>query len=324
VIGILVRWLPVSLALHGAAFGATLLLPREPGPSPLFVDLTLETTPSAPPPSARGDRAGDEGKGGRAAPRPAGDRPARAARTTPRLEAQAAPSVAPSASTPTPTPSVPPPPVSAPTASPPIPPPRIEAAPAPAIPSAAPAQPPPPAASAPDVASTAAAEGASRPTAESPAAAAWNGAGAGTPSGAASATVGGAGGHGDGRGTSTAQGGGGGRGDGAGEGTLALAVPGDGGGVYAAYLALLRRRVQESVRYPEAARRRSLSGTAHLEIVVEPSGRITDVTVVRSSSHAALDDAAVDGVRALRRVPFPSDVRPRPLRVRLPVVFELR
>ena len=94
--------------------------------------------------------------------------------------------------------------------------------------------------------------------------------------------------------------------------------------MYAAYLALLRRRVQESVRYPETARRRSLAGTAHLEITVEPSGRITDVTVVRSSSHAALDDAALDGVRALRRVPFPSDVRPRPLRVRLPVVFELR
>jgi TonB family protein len=45
---------------------------------------------------------------------------------------------------------------------------------------------------------------------------------------------------------------------------------------------------------------------------------------VRSSSHALLDDAALDAARGLPRVPFPPDVRPRALRVRLPVVFELR
>jgi protein TonB len=113
-------------------------------------------------------------------------------------------------------------------------------------------------------------------------------------------------------------------GAGAGDGTLALAVPGDGGGEYGAYLALLRRRVQEAVRYPESARRRSLTGTAHVQITLEPSGRIAEVELVRSSSHRALDDAALDGVRALRRIPFPPDVAPRALRVRLPVVFELR
>jgi protein TonB len=110
----------------------------------------------------------------------------------------------------------------------------------------------------------------------------------------------------------------------AGDGALALAIPDDGGGVYGAYLALLRRRVQEAVSYPPAARRRSLNGTVHLEISVDSTGDISEVIVVRSSSHAALDEAAMDGVRALRRVPFPPDVRPRALRVRLPVVFELR
>jgi protein TonB len=121
-----------------------------------------------------------------------------------------------------------------------------------------------------------------------------------------------------------ARGAGEGRGGGSGDGALALAVPGDGGGVYASYLALLRRRVQEAVTYPETARRRSVVGTVHLEIALEPSGRISEVSLVRSSSHAVLDEAAMDGVRALRRVPFPPDVRPRALRVRLPVVFELR
>jgi protein TonB len=109
-----------------------------------------------------------------------------------------------------------------------------------------------------------------------------------------------------------------------GDGTLALAVPGDGAGEYASYLALLRRRVQEAMTYPASARRRGLSGTVHLEIALEPPGIISDVTLARSSSHDVLDETAVDAVRSLRRVPFPADVRPRPLRVRLPVVFELR
>jgi TonB family protein len=67
-----------------------------------------------------------------------------------------------------------------------------------------------------------------------------------------------------------------------------------------------------------------MSGTVHLDISVEPTGRIADVLVVRSSSHELLDAAAVDAVRRLRHVPFPAGVRPRPVRVRLPVVFELR
>jgi protein TonB len=111
---------------------------------------------------------------------------------------------------------------------------------------------------------------------------------------------------------------------GGGDGTLALAVPGDGAGEYASYLALLRRRVQEAMTYPASARRRGLSGTVHLEIALESTGIISDVTLARSSSHDVLDEAAVDAVRSLRRVPFPTGVRPRPLRVRLPVVFELR
>ena len=48
------------------------------------------------------------------------------------------------------------------------------------------------------------------------------------------------------------------------------------------------------------------------------------VRLVRSSSHAVLDAAALDAARSLGRVPFPPDIRPRPLRVLLPVVFELR
>ncbi len=109
-------------------------------------------------------------------------------------------------------------------------------------------------------------------------------------------------------------------------GDLALATPGSGGdaGVYAEYLAGLRRRIQESLSYPSMARRRGLAGTVQLEVEIAPTGAVVDVKVVGSSSHAVLDAAAVETVRDLRRVPFPSGVPPRRLRVRLPVVFALR
>jgi protein TonB len=108
---------------------------------------------------------------------------------------------------------------------------------------------------------------------------------------------------------------------------LALTLPGDGGGAgteYDGYLALLRRRIHESLTYPSTARRRSMTGTVQVELDILPTGRVDRVSLASSSSHRVLDEAALDAVRAIGRVPFPPNVRPRHLRVRLPVVFELR
>ena len=109
---------------------------------------------------------------------------------------------------------------------------------------------------------------------------------------------------------------------------LALADGGAGGpssrgAEYGAYLGRLRQRIQQSLRYPLAARRRGLSGTVNVEIVIRPDGMIGAVAVADSSSHAVLDDAAVETIRRLGPEPFPPDVPPRTLRVRLPVVFAL-
>jgi protein TonB len=118
-----------------------------------------------------------------------------------------------------------------------------------------------------------------------------------------------------------------GRGSGSGEGkSLALARGGGGGGAgeYAGYLASLRQRLQQALRYPPSARRQGLTGTVQLEIVVRADGSIGAVTVVTSSSYPTLDEAAVEAVRHLPPSPFPPGVTPRVLRTRLPVVFELR
>jgi TonB family protein len=100
--------------------------------------------------------------------------------------------------------------------------------------------------------------------------------------------------------------------------------PGDGGSEYGPYLAQWRRRIHENVRYPLAARRRGLTGTVQLDIVIQPSGAVASVQVAESSAHGLLDEAAMEAVRALPPLPFPAHLAPRALRARLPVVFDLQ
>jgi protein TonB len=107
---------------------------------------------------------------------------------------------------------------------------------------------------------------------------------------------------------------------------LAVAFPPDDGatvGSYGAYLAGLRQRIQAALHYPPAARRRGLSGTVQLELTIRPDGAIDGVELFRSSSHAVLDEAALEAVRTLGRRPLPPPAAGRGLRVRLPVVFAL-
>lgn len=108
---------------------------------------------------------------------------------------------------------------------------------------------------------------------------------------------------------------------------FALATRGAGSGgpgaEYGPYLGRLRQRIQGSLTYPLAARRRGLAGTVSLEITIRPDGTFSVVSVAGSSSHAVLDDAALETVKSLAPEPFPSEVPPRLLRVRLPVVFAL-
>ncbi len=96
------------------------------------------------------------------------------------------------------------------------------------------------------------------------------------------------------------------------------------GAEYGPYLTALRERIQQSVRYPASARRRGLAGTVGVEILILANGTIGDVTLLESSTHALLDDAALDTIRALPRMPLPPELPARPLRVRVPVVFQLR
>jgi protein TonB len=96
------------------------------------------------------------------------------------------------------------------------------------------------------------------------------------------------------------------------------------GAEYGPYLMGLRQRIQQSVRYPASARRRGISGTVNVEILILPNGAVGGVQLLESSTHRVLDDAALDTIRSLPRVPLPPDLPARPLRVRVPVVFQIQ
>jgi TonB family protein len=93
---------------------------------------------------------------------------------------------------------------------------------------------------------------------------------------------------------------------------------------YEGYLRDLRRHIHELLKYPAAARRRGASGSVLVELILNQRGEIESASIVQSSSHPALDQAALDAIRAVRPRPFPLEVPRRALRVHFPIVFELR
>jgi periplasmic protein TonB len=311
VTGRLIVWGLVSLAIHAGAAGAGFAMLRGATPPALFIDLMhgllvieepagsrrVAGTLPTPPATSASPRSG-AARGQRRAP-VASPRPA------------PAPPVSPAETAPPPAPTPPP----------------VVPEPAPAVVESPPMPPPPPTAVAPSLAVESAAprltESPSEPRAGGrdgmPAAPPGSPAGGGQAQPAAGAETGSSE-----RGSTAA----GAAGTSGGDGALALAIPGGSGrgetAEYDAYYALVRRRIGEALSYPAAARRRSLAGTVQVELEIQPSGVISRVEIVASSSHRVLDDAAVDTVRTLGRVPFPPNVRPRLLLMRQPIVFELR
>ncbi len=90
------------------------------------------------------------------------------------------------------------------------------------------------------------------------------------------------------------------------------------------FLTLLRSRIEGSLIYPPTARRRGLAGLVELEIRLNFDGSVAKITVVRSSGHALLDQAAVRGVEEAAPFSLPPDLPHRPVTVLVPIAFELR
>ncbi len=102
---------------------------------------------------------------------------------------------------------------------------------------------------------------------------------------------------------------------------------GGGGAVppeYEGYVRSLRQRIQDHLVYPWLAVRQRLQGVVELEVHVDLQGRLARAQVIGGESAGMLRDAALRAAQDAVPLPFPGDVAPRPLTIRLPVVFELR
>jgi len=87
----------------------------------------------------------------------------------------------------------------------------------------------------------------------------------------------------------------------------------------APYLDSWRRRVERvgTVNYPNAARRRGLSGNPVVEVIVARDGRLISAQIQRSSGHPQLDAAALQILRlASPFEPFPADLNAQHERLR--------
>ncbi|CAA7622494.1 energy transducer TonB [Magnetospirillum sp. UT-4] len=75
--------------------------------------------------------------------------------------------------------------------------------------------------------------------------------------------------------------------------------------------------------YPNAARRRGQGGTVRLRLTVDPSGAVSDVTVVSGSGLAILDEAAATAVLGWRFLPAIRDGSAVAAELEVPVTFRL-
>ena len=77
-----------------------------------------------------------------------------------------------------------------------------------------------------------------------------------------------------------------------------------------------------SIDYPEEARRRGIQGRVILDFIVDTEGQTQDVRILKSL-HPSCDSSAVAALMRTRFVPGKRNGEPIPVRMRLPVRFQL-
>ncbi len=81
--------------------------------------------------------------------------------------------------------------------------------------------------------------------------------------------------------------------------------------------------IQRRIRYPELARRAGLEGRVFVEFVVDPSGSVRDPKVLRGIG-GGCDEEAIRAIMEAKFKPGRQRGRPVPVRMSIPVRFELR
>ena len=82
-------------------------------------------------------------------------------------------------------------------------------------------------------------------------------------------------------------------------------------------MAAIRAAIERAKKYPLAAKRRGIEGTATVEFSIDTKGMPENIKIVTSSGSDILDNAALSTIT--RAVPFPRDIRI----IKVPIAFRL-
>ena len=87
----------------------------------------------------------------------------------------------------------------------------------------------------------------------------------------------------------------------------------------------ISKEIKRYQKYPPPAQRRGWEGTAEVVLQIAADGKVTSITLGKSSGHAILDEEALEMVRRATPLPqAPPDLRGRALVVSVPIVFRLQ
>lgn len=90
------------------------------------------------------------------------------------------------------------------------------------------------------------------------------------------------------------------------------------------YFGLVRARIENSKKYPPAARRSGVEGQVLVQFSIGLDGSLKDLKILKKSSHAVLDSAALSAVE--RAAPFPKPPKGRftgPIPLQITIVFHM-
>ncbi len=90
------------------------------------------------------------------------------------------------------------------------------------------------------------------------------------------------------------------------------------------YLDMVRLKIESRKHYPPFSRQRNIEGLVTVAFLIGPDGKVSGLTVVKSSGFSSLDEAAIAAVNnASPFSPPPEKYFKQQVRVKVPIAFEL-
>jgi protein TonB len=87
----------------------------------------------------------------------------------------------------------------------------------------------------------------------------------------------------------------------------------------------ISKEIKRHQKYPPLAQRRGWEGTAEVLLQIAADGKVTSITLGKSSGRSVLDEEALNMVRRASPLPqAPQNLRGRELTVTVPIVFKLQ